>query len=202
MRNIMWRWSGTRCCHGSPLPLTNRILRLFWIAWFAHVRQLSVRERHCEFDIAAFTQGDTQEARALIAKAADALRLIAEVDPKRFSRMRRDLGGLLCAPLYGDATGLYVPALRLCVLDTAYLRGESISVYHVANTIVHEATHARLHRYGIRKRPANAARVESICVGAEIAFTQRIPDTEDYVDWLRRKQMELLQAELRHAGSS
>lgn len=48
-------------------------------------------------------------------------------------------------------------------------------------TLVHEATHARLHRAGVRYTHDLRERIEAICLKAEIDFGRRLPGAEQLV---------------------
>ncbi len=52
-------------------------------------------------------------------------------------------------------------------------------------TLVHEATHARVYRAGIRYLPRNRRRIEQICVRAEIDFATQLPDATLLADEAR-----------------
>ncbi len=60
----------------------------------------------------------------------------------------------------------------------------------LARYIVHEATHARLKRQGIRLRGVGVARVERRCVEEEIAFLERFPKKSEaeWTQWVASKR--------------
>ena len=71
-----------------------------------------------------------------------------------------------------------------CVLRSRYVRESDPAA--VAVTLVHEATHARLWRRGIRDDPCGRRRMEEICVKEQIAFAERL-DNPDILNHLRGK---------------
>lgn len=50
------------------------------------------------------------------------------------------------------------------------------TVEKIATTIVHEATHARLERYGVEYKQELRTRIEAICFRRELAFAARLPN--------------------------
>ena len=64
--------------------------------------------------------------------------------------------------------GLFVPNVGGVFLDGFHVR--DASVHQLSLTVVHEATHARLHRAGIRVDAANLGRIERFCMEQEIRF--------------------------------
>jgi hypothetical protein len=108
-------------------------------------------------------------------KIEQALRLIAEHDPLRFARLRRDVRRILIFTLRGFR-GRWFQPLRMCVLDRGYLLLSDADASEIASTIVHEATHARLMRAGFNYDPEIRHRVERLCFKAEIAFGKRVPN--------------------------
>jgi hypothetical protein len=76
------------------------------------------------------------------------------------------------------------------VLDERFVADPATSVERIASAIVHEATHARLERYGIGYDEDRRARIEAICFRRELAFAARLPDSSglqqviaEYLDW-------------------
>jgi hypothetical protein len=73
--------------------------------------------------------------------------------------------------------GEYKRSLKACILDERYLADSATSVGEIASTIVYEATHARLERYGIGYKEELRGRIEAICFRRELAFAVRLPDS-------------------------
>ncbi len=69
----------------------------------------------------------------------------------------------------------------MCILDKDYLFRADISVAEIASIIVHEATHAHLDNTGIEYTDESRARIERICMEAELSFVKRLPDNEELI---------------------
>lgn len=122
-----------------------------------------------------------EETEQTIGALSEALQLIDMVDSRRYKRLERDLRRIILmragAPEFASEVGA-------CMLRSRYVRENRSAV--VATTLVHEATHARLWRSGIRYGPQLRGRVEAVCVGEQIAFAERLGDTE-ILAYLREK---------------
>jgi hypothetical protein len=116
--------------------------------------------------------GVRHETEVLFAKMAAAIDLVAEVDPRRFSRMRSDIKYIIATPLQ-KANAAYLPKSRTCYLNSSVVKNHSAA--NLAILLVHEATHARLELAGVRQWPDRRMRFERVCVRAEIAFADRLP---------------------------
>ena len=106
-----------------------------------------------------------------------------------YSRIIRDLERVWIF-LLSDGLAEYKHSLRACVLDQRFVADSASSVERIASAIVHEATHARLERYGIRYDEDQRARIEAICFRRELALAVRLPDSArlqqelaGYLDW-------------------
>lgn len=82
--------------------------------------------------------------------------------------------------------GYYLYDLEWCLLAHDWIRDHVATAPVVAMTIVHEATHGRLHRLGIHTTRENHIRVERLCVKAEIALAGRLPNGEALRDWAQQ----------------
>lgn len=118
----------------------------------------------------------------LFERVAQLLDLVQSADARRFLRMRRDVQRILIMHTGGSA-GSYWRELNACVLDAQHLRDDDLR--SVAMTLVHEATHARLERAGFGYRTSLRARIEHLCVEAEIAFAERLSESETLIDEAR-----------------
>lgn len=104
----------------------------------------------------------------------EALWLIDSAVPYRFQRMRKDIRGILCFGTGRDsALGAYVPLFRVCIVDPRYVLDKRVTTDDIARTILHEATHARLHQSGIRRANLGGHRIEAVCVRAEEDYTRK-----------------------------
>jgi hypothetical protein len=111
-----------------------------------------------------------------------ALAAIQRAAPQTLAGVMGRLRRLIVVP--GDV-GYYSPDVGAAVIGTGYL--DRCNAAQLALLIVHEATHARLHRLGIRTRSANRKRIEKICIDAELAIAQRMPEAEVLIDQIRSK---------------
>lgn len=98
--------------------------------------------------------------------------LIAHYDPRRFTRLKADLPGILVYPFAATPRARYNRSTGLCELSPSLALSDDIVT--IAASIVHEGTHGRLRRVG--KRDAEGRlRVERVCVSQEIAFLEKLP---------------------------
>jgi hypothetical protein len=104
----------------------------------------------------------------------EAIRLIAIHDPRRYTRIHRDIQYIIVARTPLSEVAEYWPNLRACILDPSFARSHSAG--RTALNIVHEATHARLWKVGVRYKENVRARVERRCILEEIAFASQVPD--------------------------
>lgn len=137
------------------------------------------RERHRGFEL---VNAASPESYALLRQKLDqGLDLVEHFDPVRFAQIQRSLKRFVFIPGGGDH---YSRALSAHMVDASGLPQQTN--LQTALVIVHEATHARLERSGIAMTAANAARVEHICVKAQVTFVRRIPGTEQTAEDLLR----------------
>ncbi|MGX9142716.1 hypothetical protein [Mesorhizobium sp. 128a] len=103
-------------------------------------------------------------------KIVEALGLIKNFDPIRYTHLRRDVGQILVTTLPASVAQ-WGESLKACELDERYLTREGTTPAHIASTIVHEATHARLMRCGIGYEETLRDRVERVAC-AERSLSQ------------------------------
>ena len=77
-----------------------------------------------------------------------ALLLIQQHSPLDHARVVRELERIW-VDLSFHGLGEYRHSLKACILDERYVADPATTIERIASTIVHEATHARLERYGI-----------------------------------------------------
>lgn len=124
------------------------------------------------------------------------LALIERYDPHRFTRILKDVRGILLYEwsMRFGTLGLYSTSLRICHVNATVFDEDNPGRSVIgACVIVHEATHARLEGLGVRAILHNKrtrARIERLCVRAELAFASRLPNSEAYCAVLA-KQLEL-----------
>jgi hypothetical protein len=100
--------------------------------------------------------------------------LIRNHDPIRYRRLVQDLERIRIGVLSG-AHASFVPATLTCKLEERFVLDKKTTPELIAGAIVHEATHGRLHRFGIGYGEDIRARVEEICLRREIAFATKLP---------------------------
>jgi hypothetical protein len=122
-------------------------------------------------------------------RVEDALCLVKRHSPLHYSRIIKDLERIWIH-LLPDGLAEYDHSLKACVLDERFFADPATTLERIASAIVHEATHARLERYGIGYGEDQRARVEAICFRRELAFAVRLPDGAElqqeiarYLDW-------------------
>lgn len=109
-----------------------------------------------------------------LARLSEAFDLLHTAVPYRVNRMRSDLRGILCAPTGDKATiGAFAPALGLALIDPSYCARDDVTPEDIAATIIHEATHARIHALGIGHKHELLGRIETICQRAEKDFARK-----------------------------
>jgi hypothetical protein len=125
------------------------------------------------------------EPEPILRRIEDALALIKRYDRVRYDRLIRDLQRIwvLVIPI-GLAN--FVHKIHACQIDTRYFLAATTTLELIAAAIVHEATHARLWRHGIRYEEAQRPRIEEICLRREIAFAAKLPNGEDVRDSAER----------------
>lgn len=142
----------------------------------------SEKWQHAGLEVADLTRGGSSpEARA---KVGDAVDVLAHVDARRFRRLRSDVKRIGVTDIGGAGAGQYWHQLKACVLDSGYAIRTPAPV--VAMTLVHEATHARIRRMGVRITPRTLDRIERICTRAELEFAVR-SGNQDALRIARRK---------------
>jgi hypothetical protein len=125
------------------------------------------------------------EPEPILRRIEQALALIKRYDRVRYDRLIRDLKRVWVVVL---PTGLanFESKIHTCKIDTRYFLAATTTPELIAAVIVHEATHARLWRCGIRYKEAQRPRIEEICLRREIALAAKLPNGEDVRDRAER----------------
>lgn len=118
-----------------------------------------------------------------LSRVEDALRIIKQHSPLHYSRVVRDLKRVWVYVLIG-VWAEYDSSVDACVLDERHVANSSVE--RIASTIVHEATHARLERLGIKYKEELRSRIETICFRRELAFVSKLPNGSELQDDLLR----------------
>ena len=125
------------------------------------------------------------EAEPILRRIEEALLLIKRYDRIRYDRLLRDLQRVWVL-LLPSSIAIFEYGIYTCEIDTRYCLAETTTPELLAATIVHEATHARLWRRGIRYEEAQRPRIEEICLRREIAFGAKLPNGEAVRDQAER----------------
>lgn len=97
----------------------------------------------------------------LLSRIEGALRLIKQYDSLNYSRVVNNLDRIW-VQLLPNAAAHYDRSLNACVFDERFVLLESTTLERIASTIVHEATHARLERWGVEYDEKKRPRIEAI----------------------------------------
>lgn len=125
------------------------------------------------------------EPEPILRRLEEALSLIKRYDRLRYDRLTRDLKRVWVLVLPSYLAG-FDHKIHACKIDTRYFLAATTTPELIAATIVHEATHARLWRRGIRYEEAQRPRIEEICLRREIAFAAKLPNGEAVRDQAQR----------------
>jgi hypothetical protein len=128
-----------------------------------------------------------------------ALSLIRLHDPVRYRRLTQDLKRIWLRRLPG-CIGRFDPPSSTCELDNRFVQDDETTTEMIAALIVHEATHARLWRHGIRYEENIRFDVEGVCIRREIAFSAKLPEGGLIRDRAMRKLDALSDEELSDVG--
>lgn len=113
------------------------------------------------------------DAEPAIQRIEDALRLIESSAPLHYRRIKNNLARIW-VQLVPHGAGCYLHSLNACLLDERIVNSETTTVEWIASVIVHEATHARLEKLGIRYHEAVRQRIERICARRELDFARHL----------------------------
>jgi hypothetical protein len=119
-------------------------------------------------------------------RVMEALSLIERYDPLQYARVTHDLKRVW-VNLLADARACFRRSLEACVLDERYVLAKTTTPEMIAKTIVHEATHARLERWGIEYEEKLRPRIEAICIRRELAFIAKLPNGQPLQEEAARK---------------
>lgn len=149
-----------------------------------HARLRCVWRRHTGVPVGVDRAlGDSALASA---KVAEALTLIARVEPRRLARFRRDVAFIVVS---------HRPTMFSALSSTCFLDFELVArstAGSIALALVHEAVHARFAAAGVLPHaPADVARQEVRCSREELAFLARLEaagwtDTDRLQAWLEQ----------------
>jgi len=170
MRNIPFEFTDT--ARGSLLALPRRIMARILLA-------LSPKEVVAGFEVSALNSTLTPP---LVSQLRSAIELIGNLEPRVLRRIHQDVSRIMFVEAGGPE---YWPFADGFILNTNFAKESDVEF--IALTIIHEATHARLWKRGIRYRNDARERIERICVGAELAFAARLNDSAYFSEHVTRK---------------
>ena len=126
------------------------------------------------------------KSQAGLRRVEDALRLIKHHDSLHYSRILHNLERIW-VHLLPNALACYDDSKKACVLDERFVLLETTTLERIASTIVHEATHARLDRWGTSYNDEKErSRIEAICLRRELNFIAKLPHSEQLQDEFAR----------------
>src|ERR1700743_1110393 len=105
----------------------------------------------------------TNQNETALQRVESALQLMKQQSLLHYSRVVRHLDRIW-VNLTPGAFGSSYRQINACVLDERFVLDENTTPALIASVIVHEATHARLERWGIHYDEARRHRIEAICL--------------------------------------
>jgi hypothetical protein len=126
-------------------------------------------------DIDGLWVGSETEAERVLPRVEAALCLIKTHDRQRYDRIVADLDHIWVR-LLTTGVAQFNPSWWACFLDERFVLADTTETAHIAAAIVHEATHARLWRYGFGYDVEVRRRVEAVCIRREVAFASKVPE--------------------------
>ena len=129
------------------------------------------------FDVRVLGNGD--EVGRVAAKISDAVDLLSRYSPVRLNHLERDLPRIAVTATHHRGQCLF--GVGICVLQAEFVMAGTTDPARVAMLLVHEGTHARLIRAGFDYSEGRRARIERICIRAELFVARRIPEAQHLV---------------------
>ena len=127
---------------------------------------------------------DENDRNLHIPKVIAALNLIRQLEPYRYPRLRREVISVNLLGFRFHLLGEWFDPLRMILLAPDWVQAPERKASEIAGVIIHEATHARLHRFGYGE--AIRARIERRCHYEEWRFVVRSPDAAEFAASVRR----------------
>ena len=170
-------WLLVRNIGGLPVRFVRRVLRLlFWLEERRPANRTVYGIRIC----VASKDKDDVVRDYLASRVEAALDLIGRFDSVQFLHVCKYLNRILVMRHFPRAE--YFHLSRTCVLDEFYVADIDVPLALISATIIHEATHARLHQVGIGYPEEQRRRIERLCRRAEIAFGKKVPAGDEVVE--------------------
>ena len=144
---------------------------------------LSLQAKNEVAKFEGITLSDADENVSFRETVLEALRLVKDLDPRRFRRIQRYIKWVVNVPLaYGG--GEYAYSMRTCRLDFERSVWEPYANYATAlcaRMLVHEATHGVLYAQGIPYSGQLRSRIERLCVREEQRFLSLVAESRPEV---------------------
>ena len=128
-------------------------------------------------------QSDSEPA---LQRVEAALQLINRCAPLHYRRVKNSLSRIWVT-LVPHGAGCYLHSLNACLLDERVVASETTTLEWIASAIVHEATHARLEKRGIRYDEAVRHRIERICARRELDFARHLSGVDALHEEITRR---------------
>ena len=155
----------------------NKVERGWW-----RFKLLRLCPRVRAYGMTIYADADESFQPLYIARVVRALALIHDTDPRWLRHVQRGLRRIVVTEFVGNH---YNPPLRMCVLS--WRVNHFRRVEETALSLVHEATHGRIHDSGIPYSEDLRERIERACLRREAAFARRLPDGEDLIPDIGRR---------------
>lgn len=121
------------------------------------------------------------DAEPALLRVEAALRLVERSAPLHYRRIKTSLSRIW-VQLFPYGAACYRHSLNACLLDERFVASETTTVECIASAIVHEATHARLEKWGIHYDETVRHRIERICVRRELDFARHLSGADALVE--------------------
>jgi hypothetical protein len=161
-------------------PLQRRILLLI------HRFMFAISRKHNRNDVQVAMFPLDKSHTAAFSKIDEAFNLISEFDPRRYFQIKKYVKRIWISALLVNYAE-WMDDLQMCVIDRDYLLRTDVPASDIAQTIVHEGTHARLCKLKIKYTEDIRHRVERICIKSEISFAKRLPKGQKAVEIAERR---------------
>ena len=122
---------------------------------------------------------DSRDRAIVTSKLTAALRLMAEHTPLRLQYLQRDLPRLWV--FVSQYEGQSLESVGICLLNLDTVLADGTSADRIALTLVHEGMHARLDRAGVKYGWDTRARIERLCIRAELVFASRLGNPTELI---------------------
>jgi hypothetical protein len=127
------------------------------------------------------SHGDPETA---LQRVEAALKLMEHFAPLHYRRVKSSLSRIWVT-LVPHGAGCYMHSLNACLLDERVVASETTTLEWIASAIIHEATHARLEKRGIRYDESIRYRIERSCARRELDFALRLSGADALLEEIK-----------------